>query len=375
MRISSNFDGGNIVVKSIKDAKNIQLEIRIDNGSHFYQWFYYRLSNAAGKACNMKIVNAGKSAYPKGWPNYRAVVSYDREYWFRVDTQFDGKVLTIKHTPEQNSCYYAYFAPYSMERLADLIADLAQSPLVSQQVLGATLDGQDLDLLIIKKPGARPKKKFWVTGRQHPGEIMASWWMEGFLERLVDETDPVSRKILENVAFYVIPNLNPDGSRRGHLRTNAKGFNLNREWDKPTMENTPECFLTLKVMNRYGMDFHLDVHGDEETPYNFLIGIEGIPKLTKKLTAQYNFFVDRMCEVSPDFQKKHGYPKDKPKKADLSIMSNYISNHYGIFSTTLEMPFKDNNDVPDPEQGWSPERCIRLGRAFLDAMWSYSQKF
>ena len=348
MRISSNFDGGNIVVKSIKDAKNIQLEIRIDNGSHFYQWFYYRLSNAKGKACSMKIINAGKSAYPKGWPGYRAVASYDREYWFRVDTGYDGKVLTIKHTPEQNSCYYAYFAPYSMERLADLIADLAQSPLVEQNVLGSTLDGQDLDLLIIKKPGAKPKKKFWVTGRQHPGEIMASWWMEGFLERLADETDPVSRKILDDVAFYVIPNLNPDGSRRGHLRTNAKGFNLNREWDKPTMENTPECFLTLKAMNKYGMDFHLDVHGDEETPYNFLIGIEGIPKLTKKLTAQYNFFVERMCEVSPDFQKKHGYPKDKPGKADLSIMSNYISNHYGIFSTTLEMPFKDNNDVPDP---------------------------
>ena len=376
MRISCNFDGGNIIVKSLKDPKDIRLDIRKDNGSHFYQWFYYRLTGAKGKACVMKIMNAGKSAYPKGWKDYRAVASYDRDYWFRVPTTgYDGKALTIKHKPERNSVYYAYFAPYSMERLADFVAEVAQSPLVDQEVLGSTLDGQDLDLLHVKKPGARPKKKFWVTARQHPGEIMASWWMEGFIERLVDEDDPVARKILDQVEFYIIPNLNPDGSRRGHLRTNAKGFNLNREWNKPTLQNTPECYLTLRAMDRCGMDFHFDVHGDEELPYNFLIGIEGIPKLTDELTARFNFLNDIMCDISPDFQKKHHYPLDKPGKADLSIMSNYISNHYGIFSTTLEMPFKDNNDLPDKEQGWSPERCMRLGRAFLDGFYAYSKKF
>jgi len=29
---------------------------------------------------------------------------------------------------------------------------------------------------------------------------------------------------------------------------------------------------------------------------------------------------------------------------------------------TLEMPFKDNADQPDPVHGWSPERSARLGR-------------
>jgi murein tripeptide amidase MpaA len=35
---------------------------------------------------------------------------------------------------------------------------------------------------------------------------------------------------------------------------------------------------------------------------------------------------------------------------------------------TLEMPFKDNADLPDSEHGWSPERCRKLGAANLDAM-------
>ena len=37
--------------------------------------------------------------------------------------------------------------------------------------------------------------------------------------------------------------MNPDGSYRGHLRTNAKGANLNREWKKPTQEYSPEASL------------------------------------------------------------------------------------------------------------------------------------
>jgi murein tripeptide amidase MpaA len=35
---------------------------------------------------------------------------------------------------------------------------------------------------------------------------------------------------------------------------------------------------------------------------------------------------------------------------------------------TLEMPFKDNDDLPDPEEGWSPDRSRALARSCLDAI-------
>ena len=35
---------------------------------------------------------------------------------------------------------------------------------------------------------------------------------------------------------------------------------------------------------------------------------------------------------------------------------------------TLEMPFKDNFDLPDPIYGWSPERSKFLAGACLDAL-------
>jgi murein tripeptide amidase MpaA len=35
------------------------------------------------------------------------------------------------------------------------------------------------------------KRVVWIIARQHPGESMASWWMEGFVRRLLDAQDPM----------------------------------------------------------------------------------------------------------------------------------------------------------------------------------------
>ena len=116
----------------------------------------------------------------------------------------------------------------------DLVARCQVAPRCRQEILGRTLDGRDLDLLQIGEPG-EGKRSCWVIARQHPGESMAEWLMEGLLARLLDDQDPVARELLNRAVFYAVPNMNPDGSTRGHLRTNACGANLNREWETPTM--------------------------------------------------------------------------------------------------------------------------------------------
>ena len=62
--------------------------------------------------------------------------------------------------------------------------------------------------------------------------------------------------------------MNPDGSVRGHLRTNAVGSNLNREWAAPSAEFSPEVLCVRNEMEKQGVDYCLDVHGDEGHPYN-----------------------------------------------------------------------------------------------------------
>jgi murein tripeptide amidase MpaA len=368
MRISSSFDGGNITCLECADPGDIRLAINKDNNSDFYQWFYYRLSGARGRDCAMKITNAGGAAYAEGWKGYRAVASYDRDDWFRVPTDYDGTTLTIRHTPTEDAVWYAYFAPYSMERHADLVAGAVQSPLVRLEVLGATLDGQDLDLLRIGEAGAG-KRTCWVIGRQHPGETMAEWWMEGFLDRLLDPTDPVARELLKHAVFNVVPNMNPDGSRRGHLRTNAAGANLNREWHHADMERSPEVALVRQAMQASGVDFCLDVHGDETLPCNFLIAPAGIPSATEKQARLYTAHAEALRRANPDFQTARGHAAPKPGGANMTLCGNWVAETFGCLASTLEMPFKDTEET-DEHAGWSPERSVKLGAAELDAIWA-----
>lgn len=367
MLITSHFDSGNIEVVDLKDPSNVRLRIKKDHKSDFFQWFHFRVSGARDLDCRFVIENAADAAYADGWAGYQACASYDRENWFRVATDYEDGELVWAIEPEQDSLYFAYFAPYSMERHADLIADVAASPLVRTSVLGHTLDGQDMDLVEVGH-GTEGRKKIWLIARQHPGETMAEWWMEGAFDFLLDDDNPIARTLLEKAHFYIVPNMNPDGSKRGHLRTNAVGANLNREWKNPSMKRSPEVYLVRKKMQETGVDFHLDAHGDEALPYNFIAGFEGVPSATKNQLALLDRYQSLLCDLSPDFQREHGYPVDAPGTSDLRKSADYAAETFGCLAMTLEMPFKDNADLPDAEWGWSPERCRYLAHACLTAL-------
>lgn len=366
MIISSAFDGGNIEVVDATDSSIVRLNICNDAHSDFYQWFYFRISDVRDTDLRLRIENAGGAAYAEGWRGYHAVASSDRKTWRRVRTEYDGQSLTIYHTPVQDSVWFAYFAPYSMERHHDLIARCASQIGVRHEVLGQTLDGQDLDLLSFGN--STPAHTVWAIARQHPGETMAEWWMEGFLDRLLDPDDPVATTLRETCRFHIVPNMNPDGSQRGHLRTNAAGVNLNREWNAPSMEKSPEVYVVRKRMQETGVDLHLDVHGDEAIPYNFIAGFEGIPSVAPALVARLERFKTNLAQLSPDFQTNEGYEIDAPNSSDLRKCTDWVAHEFSALAMTLEMPFKDNLDLPDVEFGWSPTRCRALGKSLVDAI-------
>ena len=365
--IHSAFDSGNIEVLSLSGA-TARLAIRRDHQSEFFQWFHFRVSGAAGRDLTLKIINLNQSAYPGGWPNYRAAVSEDREFWGRAASTFDkgedNGTLTIRYTPSGDAAWFAYFAPYSMERHHDLIAQMAQQDGVSHRTLGTTLDGQPIDCLDL---GDGPLQ-VWLYARQHPGETMAEWWMEGALACLTDPADPWGRLLRARCRFHVVPNACPDGARRGHLRTNAAGVNLNREWHEPSAERSPEVLAIRNAMDATGIDVAMDVHGDEAIPHVFIAGFEGIPSMRPGQAEQLERYKAILQRRTPDFQTKYGYPVARPGQANLSMSTNQLAERFGCMSLTLEMPFKDNDDLPCPAQGWSPERSALLGRDCMAAL-------
>ena len=50
----------------------------------------------------------------------------------------------------------------------------------------------------------------------------------------------------------------------------------------------PEVLCVRNAMDETGVDFAMDVHGDEAIPANFLAGFEGIPSLTERQQKLFN---------------------------------------------------------------------------------------
>lgn len=363
IRINAAFDSGNIRLIGI-DGDRVDLEIVKDHQSDFYQWFHFRVAAPRGRRLTLRIVNAGGAAYAFGWPNYRARVSSDRVAWRQAETHYADGVLSFTHDFDTDLAWFAFFAPYSMERHQDLIARMAAQPGVTYRQLGLTLDGRSVDCLTL---GEGPKP-VWIYCRQHPGESMAEWWAEGALEKLTDPNDTAARKLRAAATLHIVPNMNPDGSFRGHLRTNAAGVNLNREWDHPSAERSPEVLCVRNAMDETGVAFAMDIHGDEAIPANFLAGFEGIPSWTDELGGKFTAYAKALTAATPLFQTDKGYEKSAPGKANLSMSTNQLAERFGAVAMTLEMPFKDHDPAPDAEYGWSPDRCKQLAHACMDTL-------
>lgn len=376
--VTAAIPSGSIDVVDATNPADIRLRLRRDSGPDplAIGYYHFRVTGARGRACVFRIINAGTDAharldgradYEDKWTNTGPHVSYDRHHWFRIPGRLQGAEYIFEHAPERDVCYYATWAPYTADRELDLIARSQTSSRVRVATLCKSAAGADVDVVTLGEPGPG-KKVCWVIARQHPSETMGGFFIEGLLERMIDESDPIARQLLNRAVLHVVPNMNPDGSRLGLTRANAAGANLNREWLNPSVERSPEVYYVRAQMERTGVDFCLDVHGDEELRCVFLGGPLEIPSRSARLAGLFSAFEHAWTTASPDYELGHPYPGGAPVEADLRMAWNWIAERFQCLSVLLEQPFKDTSWWQDPVHGWSPERAKRLGASLPQAI-------
>jgi murein tripeptide amidase MpaA len=52
----------------------------------------------------------------------------------------------------------------------------------------------------------------------------------------------------------------------------------------------------------------------------------------------------------------------------MTMCTNQVAQRFDCLAMTLEQPFKDAANHPEPTHGWSPERAADLGRAVVSAI-------
>jgi murein tripeptide amidase MpaA len=362
--IRADFDSGNIQVIDASDRQHVRLAIRPDTQSQHFQWFHFKVSGLApGAPHHFALENASASTFSRAWQGYQAVASYDQQDWFRVPSRFDGKALHFELSAEQPEAWFAYFEPYSRARHDQLISDALNKAGMQLLAVGRSIEGRDIPLLRLGN-GQPGRRKLWFIAQQHPGEHMAEWFMEGIVERL-QHADSELQALLAEADLYLVPNVNPDGAFHGHLRTNMAGRDLNRAWQDADADTAPEVLFIKQQMEKHGVDLFIDVHGDEEIPHVFTAACEGNPGYTPRIATLEQQFRDWLCAQTVDFQQVHGYGRSQPGKANLQLACNSVGETFDCLAFTLEMPFKDHDDAPNPRTGWNGARSAQLGKDVL----------
>lgn len=379
MQINTDFESGSIEVVKLDSYNDIQLKLKTDNNANFSQWFHFTLESETDTKHTLKIINASESSFSSAWHGYQVLATHDQEHWFRVKTHYNDKELVITHTPNQALTTYAYFVPYSSCRQQRLVDAVIHSGLGDISHLGMTPQNRPIELLTIGNKESA-KNKVWIIARQHPGETMAQWFIEGLIKQLISkDTDNLHR--LAQTVFYIVPNMNPDGSFLGNHRTNQKGRNLNREWSASNQNDSPEVYYVQKKMHETGVDLFLDIHGDEEIPYSFIMSAGSQCKWGNKAKQFKRDFVlaNKHFQTDVDydtyFQKNTGCCKASNicGSTAQSTATDYVEHTFDCLALLLEMPFKGIN-VESEGVDYNQSQIMGLGKSILKPISNYMIK-
>ncbi len=174
----------------------------------------------------------------------------------------------------------------------DFCRQLAKdSPVVRLSELGTSVEGRKLPLLILADPpvttpaqaSARGRPVVLAQGNIHGGEVDGK---EALL-MLARDLATKDRALLKQLVVLIAPNVNPDGGEKidkAHrpeqngpadgvgVRTNADGFDLNRDYIKL---ETPEVRAIVKAINDWNPAVVIDMHTTNGSFHRYTITYDG----------------------------------------------------------------------------------------------------
>ncbi|CAF1160127.1 unnamed protein product [Rotaria sp. Silwood1] len=293
----ASFECGNLGRIDYVNDFEYDLFIRPDTCCpRFRCWFLFTVENVkADQRVIFHIVNfsKAKSLYRDGMTPL--VKSTSRKRWQRLPTRNVFYYRSPDHRKnyvmsftfcfdrEDDVYQFAYSFPYTYTKLQNYLDSIDQRRLdyVQRRPLVYSVQKRRLDLLTVANPSllvkGRRKKVVIVTARVHPGETPSSYVCQGFIEFIISD-HPIAQVLRDNIVFYIVPMLNPDGVFLGNQRCSLLGFDLNRVWHEPSIWAHPEIYgikthiMKLNEDMDFELDFFIDIHAHSTMMNGFMYG-------------------------------------------------------------------------------------------------------
>ncbi len=292
-------------------------------------WYAFKIWSSKEQTIDLQL------SYNHGNHRYIPKLSNDGKQWKKInsakirrDTTDGTATLTLDLSP--NALWVSAQELYTTRNYQKWTDSLASKPWISRDTVGYSHEQHPIIKMHISETDTtQPRGVMILTGRLHPPEVTGALAAQNFINELASETELAS-KFRKHFEIWAYPFGNPDGVEKGHWRHNAKGIDLNRDWEhfnQPEPRAIRDDLLALsgdslrKVY--YGIDFHstnenlfYPINRDVNTfPEDFTYG--WIDALKEK-------FPDYPIEVEP-------FPTDSP------IVKNWIYHTFGADAVTYEI--------------------------------------
>ncbi|CAI2359128.1 unnamed protein product [Moneuplotes crassus] len=317
LHFSSKFDSGNL--RSVKRANVWLYEIQLTRDPHskYKLYFHFSVSNfTPNKPYTFVIKNLTyqKRIYENGLkPVFKSFPGEDP--WSIIPTDLswkngpDGFQIQFDYTftEAQESVSFCFSHPFSYQMInqmvnhAQEICKEREDVYFKRELLAYSLEKRKIELITLtdstemtddeeplikgcfprhkrsmKRPRIFNKPTIFFTARVHPGETPASHALKGVFDLLTDFDNPMSKALLKEFVFKIIPVLNPDGVYRGHFRLDTKGQNLNRYYKDPTITTQPTIFAAkaaiIQQRNLGKLKVYIDFHAHSGKKASFMYG-------------------------------------------------------------------------------------------------------
>ena len=308
---------------SILIASDCEGKYILNKISIFKIWFYFGVMSEKERNVKISIDNLNNfyKIFKNGYKIFynildenETTISYQNQYkeneeinWKRLDKDYElnldveSNLLSIKFNfdlPKKRYVLFSFCFPWSYDKNESFLKYIKEKTknkniYYHDEILTLSKEKRNIHLLTItskkniinnkKEPnlnGLFPDKNrsnlimhdkhiIFITARVHPGETPGTLTFNGILKLLVDNDNQMSKILLDNFIFKLIPIINVDGVSNGHFRLNMEGYNLNRCYLGPSPKITPENYAITKLFYFYSSNFkvryYFDLHADMNT--------------------------------------------------------------------------------------------------------------
>lgn len=252
MRIISNYEGSSINLLSYNDENNsafLSLKEENDGYSQYYNFI------ADNKTINVGKIFIKNIDFSKYYNESFVYLPYERRAsnWERISSN----MLTVRNdtleiiVPPNEITEVSLVPRYTQNELNQFV----------ETIFGYNFINIKQDVLTKIEIGSTTLPTVFVIGRQHPGETLSSFFIEGMIKSIIENG------LHEKYHYVFYPIVNTLGVKNGCHRY-VNGIDFNRSW---ALENPPQEITYLKnELDLYNIKYFIDVHDDEITPNNYI---------------------------------------------------------------------------------------------------------